>query len=92
MDENRKIIFSSYAHKTILGALVDRCADVCLNGSVDDILKLVPYALKVAKDADFEIENPDIVGSPFFEFGEAVAKEIRRQTLHEYDRGIREPV
>lgn len=41
-----------------------------------DILKLVPYALKVIEGADFELVNPDIVESPFVEFGEALAREV----------------
>ena len=87
-----KILFSSYARKSILDALVSRCVCCCSDGTVEDILKLVPYALNVIQAADFEIVNPDIIESPFVEFGEDLARAVSRQVLSECGLGMREPL
>ena len=55
----KQVSFSSYSYKMIAQALVARCCAVCDTGTVEEIIKFVPYVLNEIEDVDFLIDDPE---------------------------------
>lgn len=55
----KQVSFSSYSRKMIAQALAARCYTVCDTGTVEEIIKFVPYVLSKVEDIDFLIDDPE---------------------------------
>lgn len=67
MEENNMVRFAPYAHKMMLQAAVDRCLRELESGTVDDCLKILTVTLDLTRDADFYIQDPDVLLPLFLE-------------------------
>ena len=82
--QHKQVSFSSYSRKMIAQALVARCYTVCDTGTVEEIIKFVPYVLNKIEDVDFLVDDP-ITFFPYQEI-EVNYTDAERNPLPEFRR------